>query len=45
MRHQHFVMEYLKIQYRMFCKCMAGSIILHFGVIGVIIGVVEGYGN
>jgi len=29
----------------MFYKCWAGSIILHFGITGVIIGAVEGYGN
>jgi len=40
MKNQYVVMKYLKIQYR-----MAGSIILPFGITGVIIGAVEGYGN
>jgi len=39
------VMKYLKIPYRMFCKCMARSIILHLGITGEIIGAVEGYGS
>jgi len=29
----------------MFYKCLAGSIILPFGITGVIIGAVKGYGN